>query len=205
MEAGRDGTGEPEARETRSEAVDSHRSASAVPYVNSLGMGFVPVPIRGGPADGKTVLFCIWETRVLDYAAFVQATGSRWTKPAFEQTDEHPAVSASWEDARAFCRWLTEKERAAGLLGGNRAYRLPTDHEWSCAVGIGERENTRSSPEGKDGKIKGMYPWGTRWPPPMESGNFGEEELARELWEQTAPVGSFAPNGRGLFELGGNV
>ena len=40
------------------------------PFVNSLGMRFVPVPITGGPSDGKRVLFSVWETRVKDYAAY---------------------------------------------------------------------------------------------------------------------------------------
>lgn len=205
-EAGRNGAGKPNAREMRSAEADSHGSSGAAPHVNSLGMRFVPVPILGGPTGGQTVMFCIWETRVRDYAAFVHATGGRWTKPAFEQADGHPAVNVSWEDANAFCAWLTGAERAAGLIDAHRAYRLPTDHEWSCAVGIGERENAGLSPERKDRKIRSAYPWGNRWPPPLNTaGNLGEEALARELWEQTAPVGCFAPNRFGLFDLAGNA
>lgn len=197
---------EPETRERQAAGTHHDESAGVVPHVNSLGMRFVPVPIQGGPADGKTVMFCVWETRVRDYAAFVRTTGRRWTRPAFEQTDEHPAVNVSWEDARDFCAWLTRKERAAGLVGGESTYRLPTDHEWSCAVGIGDRESSGATPEQKDGKIRGVYPWGTQWPPPMDTaGNFGEEELARELWEKTSPAGSFTPNRLGLFDLGGNA
>ncbi len=42
------------------------------PFVNSLGMKFIPVPITGGPTDGQRVLFSIWETRVQDYEASCQ-------------------------------------------------------------------------------------------------------------------------------------
>ena len=48
---------------------------------------------------------------------------------------------------------LTERERKAGKLAANETYRLPTDHEWSCAVGIGEQEDAAKTPKEKDGKI----------------------------------------------------
>jgi hypothetical protein len=72
------------------------------PFVNSLGMGFVPVP-------RTNVLFSVWETRVKDYQAFCDATGRSWEKPRFYQTVA--AVNVSWEDAKAFCEWLSGKER----------------------------------------------------------------------------------------------
>ena len=131
------------------------------PFVNSLGMGFVPVP-------GADVLFSVWETRVKDYQAFCDATERSWKKPRFSQTGDHPAVNASWEDATAFCEWLSQRE-------GNK-YRLPTDHEWSCAVGIGDREDAEAAPKSKDMKIADVFPWGKQWPPPNDAGNyFGEE------------------------------
>ncbi len=108
------------------------------PFVNSLGMKFVPVPIIGGPSDGKRMLFCVWDTRVRDYEVFVKETGREWSKASdVEQGAEHPAVNVSWEDATAFCAWLTEQERKVGRLAVKEVYRLPTDHEWSCAVGSG--------------------------------------------------------------------
>jgi formylglycine-generating enzyme required for sulfatase activity len=90
---------------------------------------FVSVP-------GTKVLFCIWETRVQDFEAFVKATGHNagegWRDPGFaargfnsdrdavfSQTPLHPVTHVNWIDTEAFCRWLTEKERAAGnLLAG---------------------------------------------------------------------------------------
>jgi formylglycine-generating enzyme required for sulfatase activity len=95
---------------------------------NSLGMIFVPV-------KGTDVLFCVWETRVEDYQTFVTDTERYWRNPDFDQGRTHPAVLVSWVDANAFCRWLTQKERAEGKIDKNHEYRLPKDAEWSVAVG----------------------------------------------------------------------
>ena len=154
------------------------------PFENQLGMKFVPVV---NYTNGKKVLFSIWETRVRDFQAFRAAT---------EGERDHPVVNVSWEDAAAFCEWLSRRE--------GKTYRLPTDHEWSLAVGIGERESVTASPEDKDNKINYVYPWGTTWPPPNEVGNYGSS-LNCEAFERTAPVGSFSLNRFGLYDLGGNV
>ena len=115
--------------------------------VNSMGMEFDPV-------QGTSVLFSKWETRVKDFEQFVAATGhdataemkslesrgwsqhgSTWRNPGFLQGPTHPVCGVSWDDAQAFCRWLTEKERREGLLEATHVYRLPKDWEWSMAVG----------------------------------------------------------------------
>ena len=183
-------------------------------FTNTLGMKFVEVP-------GTDVLFCEHETRVRDFEAFVKATGYRggddpiesvdeWLNCEYKshkQTGEHPVVNVSWHDARAFCAWLTEKEKSAG-----RVYRLPGDHEWSIAVGIGDREDPNASPEDKDGKIN-IYPWGDSENPPAGYGNFSGQESAfvlgklenyRDQHPFTAPVKSYRATNR-LFDLSGNV
>ncbi len=190
------------------------------PFVNTLGMKFLPVPITGGPTGGQRVLFSIWETRMQDYEAFATETKREWPKPDFEQGPTHPAVMVSWDEATAFCQWLTERERKAGKLGAKELYRLPSDHEWSCAVGIGEREDATKAPEEKSGKIPNLFPWGTQWPPPSHSGNYSgtETEGKKKAWSAqkvlpgyadpftyTAPVGSFASSASGLFDLDGNA
>lgn len=198
-------------------------------WTNSLGMKFVPV-------KGTDVLFCIWETRVQDFEAFVNATGydatqevytlgkdgwkkrgDSWKSPGFTQTPTHPVTCVSWEDTKAFCKWLTEKERRAGSLPAGKEYRLPTDLEWSAAVRL--EGETDATPMERDRKVPGMYPWGTQWPPPDGAGNYMDEswrqgpgpaqwkvlEGYNDHFTFTAPVGSFRPNEFGLFDLGGNV
>jgi len=136
-------------------------------WINSLGMRFVSV-------SGTSVLFSIWETRVQDYRVFTQITKEvdvSWKKPGFAQTATHPVVNVSWQDATRFCVWLTEKERRERKLPAGSQYRLPTDSEWSWAVGIGNRERG-GAPRDKGKRLKEVYPWGTQWPPPKGAGNY---------------------------------
>ena len=198
-------------------------AATDQPFVNSLGMKFVPVPIVGGPTGGQRVLFSVWDTRVQDYEVFAKETRRDWPKPDFAQDPMHPAVNVSWDDAQLFCQWLTSHDRAAGLLPAEWRYRLPSDHEWSCAVEIGAKEDAAAMPDAKSGKIDDVFPWGRQWPPPKGAGNFAGEELRPELaagkhpeikdviagyddgFVHTSPVGSFAANRFGLFDMSGNV
>ena len=71
---------------TATEALEAPLTATKdAPFVNTLGMKFVPVPILGGPTGGQRVLFSVWDTRVQDYAEFVKETKREWKKPDFEQ------------------------------------------------------------------------------------------------------------------------
>ena len=187
------------------------------PWTNSLGMSFVPVP-------GTDLLFSIWETRNGDYAAFAEANSDvddTWRRVAapngmpLDGGTNHPVVNVSWHDAGRFCAWLTQKEKEEGWLAPGQFYGLPTDPQWSAAVGL--TDERRGSPKSRDGGVKNVYPWGAQWPPPPGSDNYADSAF-RELFPRppviegysdgfatTAPVGSFAPNQFGLHDLGGNV
>lgn len=181
------------------------------PFTNSLGMKFVPVP-------GTRMLMCIHETRRADYAAYAALhpeADASWKKVVFDgkpvaMQDAEPVVNVSWDDAQAFCRWLSQKE--------GRRYRLPTDREWSIAVGIGDREPaTGATPESLSRKLKDEYPWGKAWPPGKGAGNYADEDCHRlcptektiagyaDGFPVMSPVMSFPPNALGIYDLGGSV
>jgi formylglycine-generating enzyme required for sulfatase activity len=184
-----------EARLLRAKIAAYYGPTKDAPWENSLGMKFVPVP-------GTDVLFSIWDTRVQDYQVFVSESRREWPKPKFEQGPTHPAVNVTWEDAKAFCEWLTKKEQGEGRLDSSQSYRLPTDAEWSIAVGLGREHG--ETPAEKDGKTEGVYPWGNQWPPPHGAGKYRSTANGDEN-RNTTPVGSFEANGFGLYDMGGNV
>lgn len=180
--------------------------------VNSLGMVFVPVP-------GTKVLMCVHETRGQDYAPYMATVPpvpdgkSPSAMHGLWGWEDHP-VTTTWDDAEAFCTWLSQKE--------GKKYRLPTDEEWSHAVGIGTKEkrgpNTNPEELGKQGI--NIFPWGSAWPPPAGAGNLrdvsrdaenlilGDQDLLLHYddgFAQTAPVMSFKPNNLGIYDLAGNV
>jgi hypothetical protein len=158
------------------------------PFVNSLGMEFVPVPIADGPANGKQLLFSVWDTRVKDYRVYAEANNpedERWKNLTFKQGEDHPVVNVSWDDATAFCAWLTEKERNEGKIGQDEQYRLPTNKEWNAAVGNSD------------------YPWD--WRPPPKGADNTPLNLDVDVYERTSPVGSFGENQYGLWDMGRNV
>jgi formylglycine-generating enzyme required for sulfatase activity len=210
------------------------RATKDHPWVNSLGMKFVPVA-------GTQMLFSVWDTRVQDFETFVKNTdydatggmyslgkdgwkqrGATWKAPGFSQGANHPVVGVSWNDAKEFCQWLTKRERSEGDLPQDREYRLPTDEEWSAAVGL--KNEVGNTPKEKSGKIV-LYPWDIpqkrdkSWPPPSGAGNYcgGESRIGNEPidwsviegyndgYPRTSPVGSFEANSSGLHDMGGNV
>lgn len=113
-----------------------------------------------------------------------------WRNPAFTQTDDHPAVSLSWNDATAFCDWLGKKE--------GKPYRLPTEAEWeyACRAGTTTVYYHGDDPKGLAGFGNfGIFPGGgVDFPYPDPDG-----------FEFTAPVGSLRANNFGLFDMLGNA
>jgi formylglycine-generating enzyme required for sulfatase activity len=100
-------------------------------------------------------------------------------------TGRFPMESISWLEAKNFCRLLTKQE--------GRTYRLPTEVEWEYAARAGTTSafHFGDNCNGEQANCKGTFPYGTSAKGPA---------LGR-----TCPVGSYAPNAFGLYDMHGNV
>ena len=125
------------------------------------------------------------EVTVGQFKKFLKSSGYKPTDPIpwaelyeYSPTDDHPMIYVSWFDATAYCEWADK--------------RLPTEKEWEFAA--------RGGLVGKD------FPWGDDESIAREYVNSaGIVKWGKDKWENCAPVGSFHPNGYGLFDMLGNV
>jgi formylglycine-generating enzyme required for sulfatase activity len=123
-----------------------------------------------------------------------------WRNTGYPQTDDHPVVNLLWDDAVAFCAWLTRTE---GVV-----YRLPTEAEWeyACRAGTTSLYTTGNEPESlvyvgniQDASLRERYP-------AYEASHLNLPPLrGDDGYVFTAPVGQFRPNPFGLFDMIGNV
>jgi len=118
-----------------------------------------------------------------------------WRDPGFAQTEQHPVVNVSWNDAVAFCQWLSRKE-------GIR-YRLPTEAEWeyACRAGTTTRYHNGDDPDqlAQVGRVADAT--GRSTFPHVQEMEIIEPGPA----SFTVPVGSYKPNRWGLHDMHGNV
>jgi formylglycine-generating enzyme required for sulfatase activity len=120
--------------------------------------------------------------------------GYNWQKTGFKQDDNHPVVDVSWNDAKAFLKWLSDKK-------GNNV-RLPTEAEWEYACRAGT-QTTRF--------------WGNN---PDDACNYANvhditskrvneftwnNHTCNDGYANTSPVGNFKPNNFGIYDMLGNV
>ena len=180
------------------------------PWQNGLGMRFVPL--------GPDLLVSVWETRAKDYDVFVKRGKAEQPKqPDFAQLPYSPAIYISRNEAEAFCEWLTERERVEERIAQSHRYRLPTDAEWSRMAGLDFESG--DGPSQRDANKPNLYAWGTKWPPPAAFANYADSSAAElpgvsadrvipdyeDGYPRTSPVGSFAANELGLYDISGNV
>ena len=159
----------------------AERPANPADYPGALPEMLVPSSVMFRKADGPVDLgnYYNWWTYV---------PGANWRHPRGPDSSlqglwKHPVVHVAFEDAEAYARWAGKS--------------LPTEAEWEYAA-RGGLEDAEFAWEGElmpGGKVmantwQGQFPW---------------QNLLEDGFEWTAPVGSFPPNGYGLYEMTGNV
>ena len=130
---------------------------------------------------------------------FAYDARKNWRNPGFAQTDSHPVVCISWNDAQAYLTWLN------GRVPGN-GFRLPSEAEWEYAARAGQ------------GAVR--YPWGDdfNYSQICDFANVMDATSKAQVlgvnWAAascsdghayTAPAGSFKANAFGLYDMHGNA
>ncbi len=123
--------------------------------------------------------------------------GRSWRDPGFPQTDDHPVVCVSWNDAQAYIDWLNDEMSEAG-----KRYRLPTEAEWEYTARGGT-----TSPRywGNDPAAGCRYANTHDERSKRENGFSWEHAACDDGYAKTAPVGRFGANLYGLHDMLGNV
>jgi len=121
----------------------------------------------------------IYQVTNAEYGCFLAATstaGPKHFRDAHFDDPKMPVVAVAWDEAARYCEWLSAATR--------KLYRLPTEAEWERAA--------RGGVEGL------LYPWGDRLPEMVP-------DYAKRWKLGPEPVGLYAPNAYGLYNLGDNV
>jgi formylglycine-generating enzyme required for sulfatase activity len=124
---------------------------------------------------------------------WVSTSGLSWHNPGFDQTAEHPVVCVSWEDARAYAQWLSQRT--------GRTYRLLSEAEYEYIARAGSTttfawgasdQDMCAHANGFDASARSEHP---DWP----------TAACDDSYVYTAPVRGFPANAFGVYGAVGNV
>ncbi len=121
-----------------------------------------------------------------------------WSRPGYPLRDDFPVTHVSWNDAVAFCEWLSQ------CHAGSQLFSLLTEAQWEYSAGHAGRLT---------------YSWGSDAPDRQNGGNIADRSFITKYpnWKYpvmqeyddgfalVAPVGQYAPNPFGLYDMTGNV
>lgn len=159
----------------------AERPANAADYPGALPEMLVPSSVMFRKASGPVDLGN-------HYNWWTYVAGANWRHPRGPDSSlqglwKHPVVHVAFEDAEAYAKWAGKS--------------LPTEAEWEYAArgGLVDAEFAWEGELMPGGKAmantwQGQFPW---------------QNLLEDGFEWTAPVGTFPPNGYGLYEMTGNV
>ena len=120
-----------------------------------------------------------WAYIYVAESAWKQVKGASWQNPGFSQDGNYPVTCVTWNDADAFCKWLSRKQ--------GKKYRLPTEAEWEYACRAGTTTQFYYGDDPNDTHLTD-YIWCDK------NSNL-----------KTHPVGQKKPNAFGLYDIGGNT
>jgi formylglycine-generating enzyme required for sulfatase activity len=173
---------------------DFRRFVEATGYVTVAEMPANPADYPGAKADMLAPSSVVFQKppHPVDlrnhYNWWAYVAGANWRHPEgpgswLKDRARHPVVHIAYDDALAYAQWVGKT--------------LPTEAEWEFAA--------RGGLEGA------TYAWGEEFTPRGRhmantwQGEFPWQNLRTDGWERTAPVGSYPPNGYGLYDMIGNV
>ena len=132
---------------------------------------------------GDAFFMDAFEVTVGQFKKFLKSSGYKPAEPIdwnkvykYSPTDKYPMILVSWHDATAYAKWVGK--------------RLPAEAEWEFAA--------------RGGLVGKEFPWGDSEAVARDYANY-DGTGGKDKWEYCAPVGSFKPNGYGLYDMGGNV
>ncbi len=162
----------------------------------------------------KPFYVATYEVSNQQFAVFKPSHSSGNFKGHSLANGNHPVVNITWDEAAAYCNWLSQKEglesvykqKDGKFIAKNpipSGYRLLTESEWEWVARI--QSNNKMN----------RYAWGNQFPPKKIAGNYADESASEILepvisdyndgYVTSSPIGSFAANHFGIYDLGGNV